>query len=560
MPNSAHSGETFDTHLDVFSQAVDDCLELYRSSADSWNDRRPDGTLAPVVAATQALMADLARGLMVKIFLTIVQADRRFSLQERQLGQVLLDKAWGRRLMLDEVGMALHEMMPLADKFDWYSLIRPFDEVPALRERVSEVETIVMRLGNLVAKADGTFEPREAMQLKGMLLEIQRHLRPVAVEHDDAEQAAAPECAAIRREMDEVPSLAGESHPQVARAVSAPGQSPGKPAPEERMQTAMKSLDELIGLDSIKREVRELTRFLRVQLQREQNGLPRTQVSLHTVFVGNPGTGKTSVARILGELFGALGLVAQGHLVEADRSTLVAGYMGQTADRTHKLVDRALDGVLFIDEAYSLVSAEGDDPYGHEALQILLKRMEDNRDRLVVVLAGYPEEMERLLAANPGLGSRFQRTLVFPDYSVVELCRIFESLCDKNHYVLPAETRARLLLAFDYLCQRRDEHFGNARLVRNAFEQAIRRLADRVADVLPLTKELLTRLEPSDIVLSDVPESVTAPQAGYDFYVSVVCGGCQQASKLQAMHLGRRVQCKKCKIRFTADWGAPLAR
>jgi SpoVK/Ycf46/Vps4 family AAA+-type ATPase len=329
---------------------------------------------------------------------------------------------------------------------------------------------------------------------------------------------------------------------------------------EKRLQSALQSLDDLIGLDAIKSEVRELTRFLRVQQQREHAGLPRTQVSLHTVFAGNPGTGKTSVARVLGEVFGALGVVTKGHLIEADRSALVAGYAGQTAERTNKIVDVALDGVLFIDEAYSLVSDTGDDPFGNEALQILLKRMEDNRDRLVVVLAGYPREMERLLATNPGLASRFQRTFDFPDYSVVELCRIFQTLCEKNDYVLPPETRARLILGFDHLRQVRDEHFGNGRLVRNVFEHAIRRLANRVADIVPLTKGLLTRLEPVDIVLADVPESAIGDEAARDLQVNIVCPGCQNVSRLKVTNLGRHAQCKKCQAQFTANWGEPVAR
>ena len=295
-----------------------------------------------------------------------------------------------------------------------------------------------------------------------------------------------------------------------------------------------------------------------MQKRREQAGLPRTQVSLHTVFAGNPGTGKTSVARVLGEVFGALGLVRGGHLVEADRAALVAGYAGQTAERTNKVVDKALDGVLFIDEAYSLVSDQGDDPFGHEALQILLKRMEDDRDRLVVVLAGYPDEMDRLLGSNPGLSSRFQRTFDFPDFTVVELCRIFQALCEKNHYVLPGETRARLLLGFRQALAARDEHFGNGRLVRNVFEQAIRRLANRVADIVPLTRELLTQLEPDDVVLGDVSEAAVDADAAGALYVKVLCPGCQHASKLRATQLGRRAQCKKCQMHFTADWGEPL--
>ena len=560
MPHSADSGEVPDAHVEVFSQAIDDCLELYRSSADTWKASLPADTSTSVAEATSALMDDLARGLMIKIFLTMVRADKHFSLQERQLAQVLLARAWGRQFLLDEVGAVLQELVPMADKYDWYSLVRPFEQVPALRDRTSEVETIVMRFGNLVAKADGTIAPEETLQLKGLLAEINRHLRPVPLESDKAMSTATPHCQEIRSTWEATPTVVRSSGTNAPAMVPPASAAAPRPTDEERLQAALQSLDGLIGLSAIKNEVRELTRFLRVQQRREQTGLPRTQVSLHTVFAGNPGTGKTSVARILGEVFGALGIVARGHLIEADRSGLVAGYAGQTAGRTNEIVDRALDGVLFIDEAYSLISDEGEDPFGREAVQILLKRMEDDRARLVVVLAGYPEEMERLIAANPGLASRFQRTFVFPDYTVVELCRIFQALCEKNRYALPPETRARLILGFEYLLQQRDEHFGNGRLVRNVFEQAIRRLANRVADMVPLTKDLLTHLAPSDIVLPEVPEAAIDAEAASHLLVNVACPGCHQASKLKAALLGRRVQCKKCQVQFTADWGEPVAR
>ena len=546
-----------DSHVAAFSQTIDECLELYRSSADAWNQGLPADVPAQTTAATVRLMEDLSRGLLIKVFLTIVRADGRFSSQERELAQVLIAKLWGRKFPADEVGAVLQGLLPMADKFDWYRLLRPFEEVPALCDRVGEVETIVMRFGNLVAKADDHVAPEEAIQLKGLLAEIHRHLRPIPIDAASGPVAASVEVAPLGA-LDELPPVAIDAGSATAESPAARPVEARPRTNEERLQVALRSLDELVGLEAIKTEVRELTRFLQVQQHREQAGLPRTQVSLHSVFTGNPGTGKTCVARILGEVFGALGIVTRGHLVEADRSALVAGYMGQTAQRTNSLVDKALDGVLFIDEAYSLINEEGDDPYGHEAVQILLKRMEDDRSRLIVILAGYPAPMQRLLAANPGLGSRFNRTFSFADFSVVELCQIFGALCEKNHYLLPPETRARLILGFEYQLEHRDEHFGNGRLVRNLFEHAIRRLANRVADVAPLTKDLLTRLEPGDLAFLHVPESAIDGAAARRLRLRVVCTGCGQASRMQAAHLGCRVQCKKCQVKFTADWGTPV--
>ncbi len=548
----AKSVDSRDPNLAAFRQAIDDCLELYRSSADAWNQSVMAKGARCEEAATRSLMADLARGLLVKIFLTVMQADHRFSAAERRLAQVLLEKLWGRRFAADEIGPVMRELMPLADRFNWYRLLRPFEEVVALHDRVSEVETVVMRFANLVAKADGTLAHDEAVQLKGVLAEIHRHLLPVPVEHGDIQSGETIET----RELERFTPAS-----QVVSAGSQDAERPAGPEPsrEERLQAALAALDDLIGLDSIKSEVRELTRFLQVQRHREDAGLPRTQVTLHTVFTGNPGTGKTSVARILGEVFGALGIVKRGHLVEADRSALVAGYVGQTAERTNKIIDKALDGVLFIDEAYSLISEEGEDPFGHEAVQVLLKRMEDDRSRLIVILAGYPLEMRRLLESNPGLRSRFNRKLKFADYGVIELCRIFQSLCEKNHYVLPAETRMRLLLGFQYLLAERDEHFGNGRLVRNVFEQSILRLANRIADIAPLTKELLTRLEPADIPFAEIPAPVFDGASLDELRLAVTCHGCGRASRIKTSHLGRRVQCRKCHVKFTAEWGEPIA-
>jgi SpoVK/Ycf46/Vps4 family AAA+-type ATPase len=283
-------------------------------------------------------------------------------------------------------------------------------------------------------------------------------------------------------------------------------------------------------------------------------GLSQTQVTLHSVFSGNPGTGKTTVARLMGRMFGAMGILKKGHLVETDRSGLVAEFAGQTAPKANKRIDEALDGVLFIDEAYSLVAESGDDPYGGEALQVLLKRMEDNRDRLIVVLAGYPKPLDRLLKSNPGLSSRFNRHFSFLDYTAGELGHIFQLLCEQNQYEIPPATRAKILTGFAHLLDVKDEHFGNGRLARNVFEMSIRRLANRIAKIAPLTREILTTIQPEDIIMEGVPAEVwnAMETDGVTFRVS--CSKCSHTSKLPAKLLGRRVQCKKCQHSFAADW------
>ena len=185
--------------------------------------------------------------------------------------------------------------------------------------------------------------------------------------------------------------------------------------------------------------------------------------------------------------------------MEVDRAGFVAEYVGQSAPKSHKLVDSALGGVLFVDEAYSLIIERGEDPFGREAVQVLLKRIEDDRDKFVAILAGYPGPMQRLIRTNPGLSSRFQRTFSFPDFTADELLQIFELMCLKNHYELSTTARDKLLAGLHVLCNRADEHFGNARMVRNVFERAIRRLAMRIAELAPLTRELLVTLESDDL-------------------------------------------------------------
>lgn len=258
-------------------------------------------------------------------------------------------------------------------------------------------------------------------------------------------------------------------------------------------------LDDLIGLDNVKQEVKSLANFVRLQKQRQEKGLKTPKLSYHLVFTGSPGTGKTTVARIVARIYKDLGILKKGHTVETDRSGLVANYVGQTATKTNAIVDSALNGVLFIDEAYALVPENSSQDYGQEAISTLLKRMEDDRDKLVVIIAGYTNEMKRFIDSNPGLQSRFNRYINFPDYSAGELVKIFHMYMKKNQYTISDEADQMLKEKLDYAVEHKDRNFGNARYVRNIFEKSIQAQANRLEGQTGLSDRQLTEITLSDI-------------------------------------------------------------
>ena len=299
----------------------------------------------------------------------------------------------------------------------------------------------------------------------------------------------------------------------VAAAPTSTAAAPAPDSPETEPEEPAKSLDELlaeldglIGLDSVKQEIHRQSAILRVQGLRQKAGLKDPTVTRHLVFTGNPGTGKTTVARLVSGIYRALGLLSKGHLTEVDRFGLVAGYVGQTAIKTAEVVTKALGGVLFIDEAYSLSG----DQYGEEAINTLVKLMEDHRADLVVIVAGYTGPMAEFIAENPGLESRFRTTILFPDYTDDELVRIFTSMATAADFDVPeASIRAfRSVLAL----QIRDENFGNGRFARNVFEAAIGKMAWRLKDVAEPTVEQLRQILPQDIA----PDPAPRPADGAD--------------------------------------------
>ena len=285
------------------------------------------------------------------------------------------------------------------------------------------------------------------------------------------------------------------------------------PESEPTLEELLAELDGLCGLEQVKQDVKSLINLVKVRRLREEAGLPVPPMSLHLVFLGNPGTGKTTVARLLARLYHAIGVLPKGQLVEVDRSGLVAGFVGQTALKTQEVIQKAIGGVLFIDEAYALVNQDNGNDFGREVIEVLLKNMEDHRKDLVVIVAGYSQLMEKFIHSNPGLESRFNKYFYFEDYDGAQLFTILQSMCGKNGYVLTPEGEALARRELMALYEDRDENFGNARDVRNLFEQAVARQSDRVARLEAPTREQLMALRPEDLA---EPGDASSPQGAME--------------------------------------------
>jgi stage V sporulation protein K len=313
-------------------------------------------------------------------------------------------------------------------------------------------------------------------------------LNAIAVWLERTYQDSPTDPTAVGQNVTSRSSDSAEQKPRVRRS---------RPKGESRLETLLADLHALTGLATVKNEVDDLVAFLKVQGIRKDRGMAPASISRHLVFYGNPGTGKTTVARLLSSIYASLGFLSKGHLVETDRSGMVAGFVGQTAIKTREVCEKALGGVLFIDEAYALAVKDND--YGQEAIDTLLKFMEDNRDNLVVVVAGYPDKMAGFLDSNPGIRSRFTRFMNFQDYSPEELSNIFAGFCKEGGFSLSDGASAKARGIFEEQFIQRDATFGNARFARNLFEQCLVRHARRITKADHITDGMLTMLEEEDV-------------------------------------------------------------
>jgi SpoVK/Ycf46/Vps4 family AAA+-type ATPase len=332
----------------------------------------------------------------------------------------------------------------------------------------------LFQFANLVIKSDGKITKTE----EDALLNFKQTLYPSSAAEPEKKEAVAQAQAEQAKRVEEE-------------------------APPRTLEDLFEELNRLVGLERVKLEVKQLVNLLKVQQMREEKGMAQLAISRHLVFYGNPGTGKTTIARLLAQFYRTLKVLSRGQLVETDRSGLVAGYVGQTAIKVKEVVNSALGGVLFIDEAYALSPQGGGQDFGHEAIETLLKMMEDHRQELSVVVAGYTAKMNEFISSNPGLRSRFNRYFYFEDYTAEQLVEIFKTFSKKSDFKLTPEAEQELTAIFRLLLDFRDESFGNARTARNLFETAISRQANRIVSLPAINEEVLSTIEAADIPTVD---------------------------------------------------------
>ncbi|MCH2154953.1 MAG: AAA family ATPase [Opitutales bacterium] len=368
-----------------------------------------------------------------------------------------------------------------------------------LAKQSSELAEALLRFAIVTSRVDGRINSEESMLLNTVMSTF-----PVPATTQLTQLIAEVDAIVVGDSLPPRESLSDQAvEPTSSASSAAIGATATTAKSSESAEAVLEELEALVGLEGVKAEIRKLTSFLKIQEQRARHDLSQAPLSLHMVFTGNPGTGKTTVARLVARIFKALGILKKGHLVEVDRTGLVGQYVGHTEQKTGEVIQSALDGILFIDEAYALQKEGAANDFGADAIDALVKALEDHRERLVVIVAGYQNEMETFIHANPGLRSRFNAYIIFEDYDVEELVQIFQLICQANHYELSDTGLEKLKVVFTGRIAHKGQDFGNGRTCRNLFEQAIRSQALRLSNK---TSTEVTRAELMEIQANDIPE------------------------------------------------------
>ena len=477
-------------------------------------------------------------------------------------------------LELENGGLVLWCTMALfmeskSKMFDMLQYVLIYVLTNGIAGSIDEFELLVRQGNNKVAN----FNPLEMKRATGFLNIIQALIKSQATKiasNIKALPAAVQYCHDIMSRIS-IPTTShfpatcfvGANSPSVSTSTSFPVMSytpvtvQEEKTPEKMLEDALEELNALEGLPAVKAEVGKFVSYLKIQKERERQGMKVSSQALHYVFTGNPGTGKTTVARILAKIFYGFGILKSQKLTETDRSGLVGGYVGQTAIKTDELIQKSLDGVLFIDEAYTLEKRGSDSDYGQEAIDTLLKRMEDYRDRLIVIVAGYPDLMKEFLVSNPGLSSRFTRFLAFEDYTPPEMCRIFGRLCKDDEYKVTSAAFANACILFRLAHYQKNEHFGNGRFVRNIYENTTMKQSSRLTLLKQITKQALSTLEAEDIPFEMISGFETQNLNFAESRWNVVCPNCQKQIVAPLELIGRNVTCK-CGHKFACPWWNPV--